>query len=443
MRTDLSALQPVDLDRVYRPRTLSDVVGQPAAVETLQRMLKAEAVPGAILFTGPGGVGKTSLARIVAAATNCQNRDGAEPCGECSSCRRIEGGEHELVLQLNAGSDGGIDTIRATVAQCHQFVPEGQRRIIVLDEAHGLTPSAVAALLLPLEEPPERTTWILCTTDPGRLPLTIRSRCTTIPLHRIAAEEIADRVLAVAEHAGLPVSAERAAALAERADGCLRAALEQISADSDRELSGETSAAKFLLAAADRELAAGAVAARDLLTSRSESAGAALSDIASAALHVTTLLHAPGTAVGRTDAEQALLEKTARRIDSDTASRWVGRILEAVDRSRLGTLSPTVGLGLLLVQMMDKPPVVSAPASAPPAAAKPVASGEFSWEACLEAATPSLRSALQRSTLVGFDDGVLTVKTTSAARRATLSGMADAATDCLGGFGVSELKVVA
>lgn len=213
------------LYRKWRPKTFSDVSGQPQVTKTLQNEIKAGRINHAYLFTGSRGTGKTTCAKIFAKAVNCLNPVDGNPCGECENCRGIESGEILDVVEMDAASNRGIDDIRDIIDKA-QFAPaKAKYRVYIVDEVHMLTDQAFNALLKTLEEPPEHVIFILATTEVHKLPETIISRCQRFDFHRIAAESIADRLKFVAENENVTVSDDAALLIAAVADGALRDAL--------------------------------------------------------------------------------------------------------------------------------------------------------------------------------------------------------------------------
>lgn len=206
----------------YRPRSFNDLVGQPAVQIILRRMIEADRIPSAVLFTGCKGTGKTTTARILAAALNCQ--EPAKPCSTCVSCKSVFDGTSMDVIEIDAASTGNVDDIR-TLRQQLQYRQTGDWRIVILDEAHSMSQAAFNALLKTLEEPPPRTLFILCTTELRKIPGTVISR--SIPFHfkRLAPADIADRLAYIAQAEGHPVQHDLLDLLADRADGAMRDAI--------------------------------------------------------------------------------------------------------------------------------------------------------------------------------------------------------------------------
>lgn len=247
----------------YRPRTFGDVAGQRPVAAVLYRMVRRRKVPSALLFHGPHGSGKTSMARILAAALNCAEEPGPGggthwPCGGCPSCKSVWNDTSLDLLEVDAASNGTIDHVRH-IRDLVQFATPGEYRTVVLDEAHGLSGPGSEALLKILEEPPDRTSFILATTAPRKIPRTVASRCLPFPFDPISPAVIRTRLEFICAAEGIAVEPELLAAISERADGALRDAvmlLEQVSdvgitTLSDwRELLGETDFAPAFIAAA-------------------------------------------------------------------------------------------------------------------------------------------------------------------------------------------------
>lgn len=219
------------LARRFRPQTFDEVVGQEAVLTSLRQALACERVPHAFLFSGSRGVGKTTLARIVARALNCEMGPGPNPCGACHSCTSILAGNNADVVEIDAASHNLVDDIRE-LRERVGFVSMGSRyKVYILDEVHMLTRSAFNAFLKTLEEPPPRVVFVLATTELHKVPETIRSRCQVLMFHRVGEIEIAKRLAMICEHEGLAVSAEILQEIAASARGGMRdaeTALERI-----------------------------------------------------------------------------------------------------------------------------------------------------------------------------------------------------------------------
>jgi len=213
------------LYRKWRPKTFDDVVGQEHITETLKRQAAAERLSHAYLFTGTRGTGKTTCAKILARAVNCENPQDGNPCNACPACLGIENGSILDVLELDAASNNGVDQIRALRDEAVYTPAAVNKRVYIVDEVHMLSVAAFNALLKILEEPPPHLLFILATTELHKVPATIKSRCQQFAFKRILPMQIAQRLSYVAGQEGIPLTQEGAALLARLADGGLRDAL--------------------------------------------------------------------------------------------------------------------------------------------------------------------------------------------------------------------------
>jgi DNA polymerase-3 subunit gamma/tau len=215
----------VSLYRIWRPLGFADLVGQDAVVRTLTAAIEAGKLAHAYLFSGPRGSGKTSAAKIFARCINCANGPTATPDNTCENCRAMIAGTALDVLEIDAASNRGIDEIRA-LRDAVKFAPASMRmKVYIIDEAHMLTKEGANAFLKTLEEPPPHAVFILATTEPEKLPLTILSRCQRYAFRRIAIPVMIDKMKAIARAEGIAIDDAALAAIAYRADGGLRDAL--------------------------------------------------------------------------------------------------------------------------------------------------------------------------------------------------------------------------
>lgn len=218
----------IALYRKWRPKSFEDVVGQRHITETLQKAIDTDKVAHAYLFSGPRGTGKTSTAKIFARAMNCIHGPTSHPCNECDVCRHILSGESLDVVEIDAASNRSIEDIR-TLRETIKFMPaEGNKKIYIIDEVHMLTTEAFNALLKTLEEPPQHVIFILATTEPERIPMTILSRCQRYEFRRITSRDIARRLLYVASQEHIDLTEGAAHILAVQADGGMRDALSML-----------------------------------------------------------------------------------------------------------------------------------------------------------------------------------------------------------------------
>lgn len=214
------------LYRKYRPTTFKDVVGQEHIERTLKNAIEQGKVSHAYLFCGPRGTGKTTMARILAKALLCERGPTVEPDGTCPECEAIAQGTHPDVYELDAASRTGVDNVREEIIARVNYAPtRGAWKVYIIDEVHMLTNAAFNALLKTLEEPPEHILFILCTTDPQKVPDTIQSRCQRFDFHRISNEAIVSRLGAICVEEGVDFEGEALDLIAYRADGGMRNAL--------------------------------------------------------------------------------------------------------------------------------------------------------------------------------------------------------------------------
>ena len=213
------------LYRKWRPKTFSDVVGQEHVTETLQRQVAEGRLSHAYLFTGTRGTGKTTCAKILAKAVNCEHPENGNPCNKCSSCLGIESGGFLDVMELDAASNNGVDHVRALRDEAIYSPAQVKKRVYIIDEVHMLSIAAFNALLKILEEPPEHLMFILATTELHKVPATILSRCQRFAFRRILPREIVGRLNYIAEQEGIDLQPDGAELLAHIADGALRDAL--------------------------------------------------------------------------------------------------------------------------------------------------------------------------------------------------------------------------
>lgn len=210
------------LYRKYRPRTFDDVVGQEKVTETLKSQIDSGRLSHAYLFVGTRGTGKTTCAKILARAVNCEHPENGNPCNKCKSCLGIEDGSIMDVVELDAASNNGVDNVRALRDEAVYSPAVVKKRVYIIDEVHMLSTSAFNALLKILEEPPEHLLFILATTELNKVPSTILSRCQRYRFRRIDTDVIADRLRYVAQQENIRLDSDAADLLAMLADGALR-----------------------------------------------------------------------------------------------------------------------------------------------------------------------------------------------------------------------------
>lgn len=215
----------VALYRAYRPQKFCEVVGQQHIVKTLQNAIKLNKVAHAYLFCGPRGTGKTTLAKIMAKALNCENGPTIEPCDECEICKGIQKGTMADVVEIDAASNNGADDIRALRDSVKYLPSVGKYKVYIIDEVHMLSNAAFNALLKTLEEPPKHVIFILATTEPYKLPNTILSRCQRFDFQSLSIEDLVKRLKIVTQEEHLKITEEAIFQIASSAEGGMRDAL--------------------------------------------------------------------------------------------------------------------------------------------------------------------------------------------------------------------------
>ncbi len=211
------------LYRKYRPQTFADVTDQEHVKVTIRNQIAAGAPAHAYLFTGPRGIGKTTVARLVAKAVNCLKQKEGEPCNKCKVCEEVASGRSLDVHEIDAASHTDVENVRENIIKSVRFAPNKLKyRVYIIDEVHMLSTSAFNALLKTLEEPPAHGLFILATTEIHKVPATIISRCQRFDFHRISTASLVKRLAAITKEEGVSVSPDVLAEVARHADGCAR-----------------------------------------------------------------------------------------------------------------------------------------------------------------------------------------------------------------------------
>ncbi len=421
------------LARKWRPRRFSELVGQEHVVRALSNALDGGRMHHAYLFTGTRGVGKTTIARIFAKSLNCERGASADPCGECAVCAAVDAGRFVDLLEIDAASNTGVDDVREVIENAQYAPTRGRHKVYLVDEVHMLSKNAFNALLKTLEEPPPHVVFLLATTDPQKLPVTVLSRCLKFNLKRLLPAQIEGQMRHILDAEAVTCEPEALAELARAADGSLRdglSLLDQAIAYGDGAVrTGEVRAMLGTIARAEVVGLVAAIAAGDGAALMAEAErieafapdfGAVLNDLAALLHRVQLRQLVPG--LGGEDAvADATLDALAARLAPEDVQLCYQL---AVSGRRDLPLAPdeTTGFEMALLRMLAFRPLpeaagaaTAAPAgathgdakpatvrTAPPApeAAAPatarapstVSSGLLDWEALIERA--GLRGAL-------------------------------------------------
>ncbi len=241
----------------HRPQTFSDIVGQAHVTQTLINQITHDKIAHAYLFSGPRGVGKTTIARILAKSLNCENKKGntSEPCNTCQSCEEIGKTNSIDVIEIDAASHTGVDNVRQNIIDNAQFKPTtSKHKIFIIDEVHMLSTAAFNALLKTLEEPPSYVVFILATTDPHKLPATIISRCQRFNFSKVPNDEMTKHLKKIGKAEGVDIEADVLERIMRKSEGCARDAislLDQLMATGEKKITSD--AASLILPATNIE----------------------------------------------------------------------------------------------------------------------------------------------------------------------------------------------
>ena len=370
------------LYRKYRPRTFDDVVGQEYITETLKNQIRTGRLSHAYLFIGTRGTGKTTCARILAKAVNCEHPVNGNPCNECASCRGIEDGSILDVVELDAASNNGVDDVRMLRDEAIFSPTTVRKRVYIIDEVHMLSKSAFNALLKILEEPPAHLVFILATTELNKVLPTILSRCQRHSFRRLDAGTVAKRLSYVAKKENIDLESDAAQLLGRLADGSMRdglSLLDQCSAGQTVDVAAVLHSMGLAGAFRTQELVgsilgrdtAGALAQYESLWQDGKDPSALLGELAGFFRDALLLRLAPKGGVGLLSG--AYGEDSLRDVKlSDSGLLWILNTIQGYQSSMQGSVNPRLQGELCLIELCGTHPA-AAPAPAPvPAAAPPL-----------------------------------------------------------------------
>ena len=353
------------LYRVWRPQTFSDMVGQTAIVRTLRNQVRMGRTAHAYLFCGSRGTGKTSAAKIMARAVNCERPNDGDPCGECAACKGILTGTNMDVVEMDAASNSGVDQIRDLLEKVDYPPQFGKFKVYIIDEVHMLSAAAFNALLKTIEEPPEYMIFILATTEPQKVPATILSRCQRFDFGRFTMEELIGRMKQAAQ--GAPVTEEAYTLIAQSAEGGMRDALSLL--DMCLGMGGEVTeeSVRLVLGAADSQIlfdlaesiaagdAAAAMGTVDRLYGMGSDVTVFLRDFGRHMRYLTTARLCGAEALTGMSAERAdRYAKQAERFSVQKLTRVMENVLHAESDTRWAS-SPRSVLEMAVLRSCDPP----------------------------------------------------------------------------------------
>lgn len=360
------------LARKYRPQTFADLVGQEHISRALTNALTTGRIAHAFLFTGARGVGKTSSARILAKALNCDQGTSPEPCNVCPACMEITAGNAVDVLEIDGASNNGVDEVRELRDTIRYLPARGHYKVVIIDEVHMLSTNAFNALLKTLEEPPAHVKFIFATTEPHKLPITILSRCQRYDFKRIALKRIVARLEEIVRHEKIAVSETALTLVARKGDGSMRDSLSTM--DQVLAFCGDTvldEDVTALLGVVDRRLlleTTGALFAGDCAgvleaVRRVDSFGYGMRQFCQElleqfrAIAIVKAVKTPGELLDMADAELTALKEQAAPLSLDDLQRHLAILIKA--ESEMGNSSfPRLVLEMALIRAATMPPVV-------------------------------------------------------------------------------------
>lgn len=387
------------LARKWRPRSFTELVGQEHVVRALTNALRQQRLHHAYLFTGTRGVGKTTLARILAKSLNCETGVTDAPCGKCSACTEIDAGRFVDLIELDAASNTQVDNMRELLENALYAPTSGRYKVYIIDEVHMLSRSAFNAMLKTLEEPPGHVKFILATTDPQKIPVTVLSRCLQFGLKQIPQPQIRERLTEILAAENVPADAPSIALVARAAEGSLRDALSlldqaiahgggKLEEASTRAMLGavdQTYLYAILKALAERD-GAELVAGAERMAERSLSFESALQDLASL-LHRVALAQVVPQSIAADDPDAAAIHELTKSLAAEDLQLYYQ--IATQGRAEIG-LAPDehAGFMMTLLRMLAFTPGVAVATGpmAPARAAAPISA------AAATAASPVVRA---------------------------------------------------
>ena len=413
------------LARKWRPRDFGSLVGQEHVVRALRHALEQKRLHHAYLFAGTRGVGKTTLARILAKCLNCESGITPQPCGKCAACVEIDGGRFVDLLEVDAATNTKVDEMRQLLETAQYAPTRGRFKVYVIDEVHMLSTSAFNAMLKTLEEPPEHMKFILATTDPQKIPVTVLSRCLQFNLKQMPPAAITSHLARILEQEQVPFEAEALPVIARAAGGSMRDALsllDQAIAHGGGRL--EVPGVSDMLGAIDQgyllrllecvaaEDAAGAVAVADDMQARSLSFDAALAELASLLLRMALAQSVPDALAEH--AERARIEALAGRLDAESIQLYYQIALQGREDLPLAP-DEHAGFVMTLLRMLafrpegaDSETPRAKPRAEKAQAAKPAAAAGSDWPQLAQQlpVTGAARELARNAELQRRDNGV-------------------------------------